>query len=624
MKPLLLKLFAIIFFLCILLLSSTELSLGQSGCEIIDFSTTIEVNKNKLIEERSYIIQINKKESDWISDIEIPYKEQDKLNILEASIIDLNGNIIRKLKKKEIISRNDISRGAFFEDSWVKEFKLKWNQYPYRIRYSYRKTQNKFIYVAHWHPIVYTNVPTQKASLKVILSKNYDVTINDSKELKHELSKEEESIIYYWEDKNRSEIRKESFSPPIQTLIPSVKIIPKQFSYEIKGSFDSWSSYGQWHEQLNTGLDILTTGEKQKTNKLIKGISDKKEIVKILYRYLQDNTRYINVAIDIGGLKPYPASYVCEKKYGDCKALTIYMKALLKYAGINSFYTLIYAGGNPVRINRETPAQQFNHVILNVPLEQDTLWLENTANHFPSNYLGTFTQDRYGLLVNGEDTRLVKTKPLKSNDVLEQNTYSFNLDINGKGNLAVSKKLKGKAFETYQYVRYELDEKEQKQHIEDDIPLNNCEIDTWKFRQEDREDRNLMLNADLKVENQIRKIGDMIVLKPLVNPYFDLEKPAKRKNPVRINYPINQNDSIIYNLPYTKQFKVEIPKNVDIDSEYGSYTEHFTKLNDQLIVSRNFQLYKGNFALDEYPDIYNFSEKIKESLKKSVIILNQL
>ena len=40
----------------------TKLSLGQSGCEIIDYSTTVEVKNNKLIEERSYIIQINKKE----------------------------------------------------------------------------------------------------------------------------------------------------------------------------------------------------------------------------------------------------------------------------------------------------------------------------------------------------------------------------------------------------------------------------------------------------------------------------------------------------------------------------------------------------------------------------------
>ncbi len=607
-----------------LLLCVCFISFGQAGCEIVDFSTIVEVKKNKLIEERTYIIQINNQDSDWITDIEIPYQEKDKLNILEASILDLNGETIRKLKKKEITTRNDISRGAFYQDNWVKEFSLKWNQYPYRIKYTYKKTQNRFLFVAYWLPLVNTHVPVQKASLKVILPKNCDVTINDSKELRHDRNETEENIIHSWEAKNRPAIQSESYSPPVQALVPSVKIIPKNFNYGIEGSFESWLSYGQWLEQLNAGLDILTERERIKVDKLIKGISDKRKIVKILYRYLQDNTRYINVAIDIGGLKPYPATYVCENKYGDCKALTIYMKALLKHAGINSFYTLINAGSNTVKINKETPSQQFNHVILNVPLGKDSLWLENTTSYSPYNYLGTFTQDRYGLMVNGANTRLVKTKPLKLNDVLVQNMYSFNLNIEGKGILHVSKKLKGEAFDTYQYVRYELNETEQKQYIEGDLPLSNCEIDTWKFHQEGREDKNLLLSIDLKVEDQVRKIGDMIVLKPLAIPYFDLEKPALRKNPVRINYPVNQNDSIIYNLSFTNQFKVEIPENVNIKSEYGSYTEHFTKTKDQLILIRNFQLNKGNYSLETYPDLFNFTEKIKKSIKKSVIILNQL
>jgi len=608
--------------LIFLLVSIFKISNAQSGCEIIDFSTTIKVQKNKLIEERSYTIQINKKDSDWITDIRIPYDANDKLDILEASIIDLKGRTLRKLKKKEIKSRNNISRGTFFEDSWLKEFELKWNQYPYRIKYKYRKTQNKFLFIAHWHPIVNTDVPVQKSSLRVILPSNYDVTIDHSKELSYKINEVDENRIHYWEAKNTATVQNESYSPPLQNLIASVKIIPKHFRYGIEGSFETWESFGYWVEQINADLDLLTAREKIKIDKLIKGISDKKEILNILYHYLQDNTRYINVAIDIGGLKPYPATYVCENKYGDCKALTIYMKALLKHANINSFYTLIHAGSNPVKINKKLPSQQFNHVVLTVPLGKDTLCIENTANHLPFNYLGTFTQNRYGLMVNGTSSKLIKTKALTPLDVLEQNTYTFNLNREGKGNLHVTKNLKGDAFETYQYVRFELDEKEQRRHIENDIPLTNCELQTWNFSQENRDSSSLILNADLNIESQLRKMGNMFVLKPISKPYFKLKKPAKRKNPFRVNYPINKTDSIIYKLPDLKQFKVEMPKSVSIESEYGSYTEHFIKSNNQLIVTRSFQLQNGNYSLETYSDLYNFIEEIKKSLKKSVIILN--
>jgi len=611
-------------FLIILLFITVKVSSGQTGCEIINYSSEIKVNKNKLIIQKSFIIQINDADSDWVSDIEIPYQEKDKLEILEASITDLMGETIRKLKKKEIIDRNDISRGAFFEDSWVKEFNLKWNQYPYRIKYKYRRTKNNFISITNWHPTIYTKIRTNKASLKITIPSDYRLRINDSKEFEYNLTEIEGKKIHYWESKDISPIKKEWFSPPLENLIPSVKIIPDEFNYDIQGSFESWVTYGEWLEQLNIDLDILTAKEKIKVNKLIEGLDDKKEIIRVLYHYMQDNTRYINVSIDIGGLKPYPASYVCENKYGDCKALTIYMKALLKHAGIASYYSIIYAGNNPIKVQREIPSHQFNHVILSIPLERDTIWLENTNKYAPFNYLGTSTQDRYALQVNSDKTKLIKTKALSENDVVVTNKYQFSLNTEGNGKLILSKNMKGRAFEYYQYIKNEYTEKDQKQEFEDDLPLKNYVIESWQFDQKNRDSLNLKLLMNISVKNQLRKIGDMIVLKPVREGLFDFEKPEDRENPIRINYPIVQKDSIVYDLAFINEFQAELPDNIDIQSEYGSYSESFSRVNNQLIVKRRFSLKKGQYSLDTYPDIYNFTKEIKDSQKKSVIILNQL
>ena len=442
---------------------------------ILDYKTVVKVEKGKLVQEKTIYIQINNKQADWISDIEISYGEDDKLEILEASILNKSGELVRSLKKKEIVTKSDISNGIFYENNFVQEFKLKWHEYPYFIRYSYRHTTDNFLYIARWYPILYKSVPVLRASLEVYIPKEMKVFMNSTDSIKHTVDSTIEGDKYTWTSSYTDQIKNQPFDLNIMERIPCVGIVPEQFKYSLDGSFKSWATYGLWQSQIIDGLDELTLSEQKMVDNMVTGITDKKEIIKRLYYYLQDNTRYINVAIDEGGMIPYPASYVCTNKYGDCKALTIYMKALLKYAEIPSYYTLVNAGVNAVKIEKDFPSQQFNHVILSIPLEKDTIWLENTSKYMPFNYLGTFTQNRYGLFINGNDSRLVKLPPLDMASVENKSTYQFLLDSDGNGSITLNKNLKGYAFEAYSYINKELDLNKQKDEILEDIYVKNIE-----------------------------------------------------------------------------------------------------------------------------------------------------
>lgn len=611
-------------YLILLLLLLPLTAFGQGGNQIIDFNTNIKAEKDQLIQEVSFLIQINDRQSDWISNIEIPYDEDDKLEILEASIINAQGVTVRKLKKKEITNRSHISNGTFYEDDLIKEFQLRWNEYPYRIKYRYRKTTAKFIYVARWFPVVYTSVPTLNASLKVELPHDYKANISFSDGLDYQSDTLENTYLHHWSAKMVAPLHKELYTPPFQELIPSVSIVPETFNYGLEGSFGTWAAYGNWQQQINEGLDILPYAEKQKVNSLTEGMDDPKEIVKTLYHYMQDNTRYINVAIDIGGLKPYPAAYVCSNKYGDCKALTIYMKALLRHAGIPSYYTKVYAGSTPARINKNFPSQQFNHVVLSIPLEGDTLWLENTANYLPYNYLGTFTQNRWALLVDGENSRLVKTPSFRLDEVMERDTYYFSLNQEGNGTVQITRDVKGKAFEEYKHAQYELQGNDLKHHIEKNISLNNYKTIKWNIIHPDRDEPGLQMDLALEVKNQFRKIGGMLVINPAPIPLPDLERPDARKTSVRISYPINRSDSLVYELPFIDNYQFEVPEDIGLETEYGRYTTSYARNNQQLTIIRNFQLFEGDYTLEEYSSLYSFIDSIKKSHQKSAVVFNPL
>lgn len=606
--------------ICFLLLSAV---MAQPGNELIDYHTIIKFEKGKLIEESTFLIQINNKEADWISDVEIHYSGE-TLDILEASIQDTNGNTHRTLKKKEISTRNAFSSIAFFQDSYVKEFKLKWNQYPYRIKYRYRRVAEEFLYVAKWYPVLHTQTPTRQASLTVQLPLDFAVNTDYSNAFTYYADSTDHSKTMRWEIKALSPVTEEAFSPALHERVPAVTLVPKVFTYGLRGSFASWADYGSWQFIMNEGLDKLPLTEQMVINQLIAGVTDKREIVKILYHHLQDHTRYINVSIDIGGLKPYPAAYVCANKYGDCKALTMYMKALLKHAGIEAYYTKVYADENPVRVNPELPSQQFNHVILCVPLDGDTLWLENTSNYLPYNYLGTFTQNRPALLV-GKESRLIKTPALRLEDVLEKTTASYVLNQEGEGTLAITQDLQGETFEFFKGLQHHQSEPEQQKAIEKRLWPKHYELINWKITQADRDLAQIHLQIALEVSNQLRKLGNMLVLSPNALALPRLEHPKNRSEIVRINYPVNQADSANYQLSFLQEYSSKLPKNVSIETKYGRYQEHYyAAANNQLSIARSFQLYAGEYPKEDYEAFYAFIESIREVQKKSAIIFNPL
>jgi transglutaminase-like putative cysteine protease len=594
---------------------------SQPGNVILDYETHIEVKPKELIIERSFLIQINEKSSNWIAEVEIHYNDEDKLEILEASILDANGNEQRKLKKKEFTDVSDRSRSTFYQDNLVKQFSLNWHQYPYQIRYSYRKVLKKYIYVADWTPLYYYGVPVVNSSLKIDIPADLNIRLDYDDVFKYSKVELNGFTRHQWEKTLTDKLVREELAPPPDELLPHVTAIPEKFIFSQEGSLESWSKYGEWVSRINEGMDELPADELERVKSMVSGVESTEEKVKILYHYLQDNTRYINVSIDEGGMVPYPASYVSENKYGDCKALTIYMKGLLKAAGIDSYYSLVYLDKMPSKVDPGLPGNQFNHVILSVPIEQDTLWLENTSGISPCNYLGTSTQNRYALLVDGIDSRLVKTPVLNMEEVLEETSYHYKLDNEGNGSLKIQMDLLGDAFEMIRGLEEYYNEDDQRKFLQSLMNIRKGELKNWDFDQINRDIPGINLEANFQVKEQFRTIGKSLVLKPIPIDIFELEKPGKRNYPIRLNYPVNKKDRLIYSISDLDQYNIRLPAKVELESDFGNYTLEYKKEGKDLIISRTLRLFRGEYDLDIYPDFYSFLESIQNSNRKSAIII---
>ena len=608
----------VIFFLGLTALGTIQSTLAQ----VLNYKTTVTIDDKGIKSTRKTIlIQVNNKQENWLSHVEITHNPKQDFSFNYARIIDPNGNVQGKIKKKDLRTRSDLSHQAFYQDDLITEFNLYWDQYPYQVEYSYTITEEEYLFAAWWTPLLYANVPTLESSLELGVPAGYKFQMDQTGNLVYKESTVENKKIYSWRSSLVKGMKQEMYSPKMRELIPMISIVPSRFKYGVSGRSDSWSSFGAWLNALNEGTDRLPYHEKVALENLVHGIPGKREIIKRLYYYLQDETRYVNVAIDVGGLKSYPASYVCENKYGDCKALTTYMKSMLQSVGIESYYTVINAGSHQAKINVDFPSQQFNHVILAVPLERDTVWLENTSNALPFNYLGTFTQNRYALAVNGEQSQLVKTPALLPAHVLLERNYKFQVSGAHSAQVDLSLALRGKEFEDARYFIADNDEKKQNAEVLNHINIKEFDLDEWKIFDFHRDSSVVQIMIRGQSPGIVREIGSFKVINPLKITLPGFEKPGERSLDLRISYPVNKLDKSIYDVSGLKLNAVQLPKGIHIEGPYGQYTTSYTRGNSTLTVQEKFTLLTNEIPINQYQEFYSFIDSIIAHKKRSAILL---
>jgi len=380
--------------------------------ELLFHKTFVEFTGNKVITEHYYDIRINEPEGASYGEVVMPYSDISKISAISAVILDRNGRKVRTIRKSEMTDRSAISSISFYEDEYYKEFNAKHNVYPYRVVYSYTSVEKEFITLVNWVPVLDPEVPTLDAELVVEVPAETQIRYGGREIVDPAVVENGPTTTYTWKASYEQQNEDNILTPHFTEMYPWLRVIPVEFSFDKPGSSSSWTEFGDWVCDINEGMDELPEAEKMKIDRVIVGDTDDLEKIRKLYRRLQDETRYVSISFETGGYKPYPASYVAEKKYGDCKALTNYFKSVLAYSGIDSYYTLVYAGEKHLAVDTSMVCPQFNHAILMVPVNGDTLWLDCTTKR-PFGNIGSSIQDRLALATKRGKSRFVWIPPMQ-------------------------------------------------------------------------------------------------------------------------------------------------------------------------------------------------------------------
>ncbi|MBN8809397.1 MAG: DUF3857 domain-containing protein [Sphingomonas sp.] len=95
---------------------------------------------------------------------------------------------------------------------------------------------------------------------------------------------------------------------------------------------------------------------------------------------VQDKIRYLAVGMDGGNYVPQKPARTWEIRYGDCKAKTVLLLALLRAMEIDAEPVLAAVGTGDFVPERLPSAAAFNHVFVKATIDGQTLWLDGTGS----------------------------------------------------------------------------------------------------------------------------------------------------------------------------------------------------------------------------------------------------
>lgn len=335
------------------------------------------------------------------------------LDEAEIKVYDGNGRRIGRYTKKDMTT---VATGeGLIEDGYVTYYKISATTYPVTIELNYVQKFKGTLNVPDYrfiHPkeSILSSSFTAKVPAGINLrykpfNTNLQPVVTDNGKYKE----------YKWAVKDLIPLEYEEGSVSARNRYPHIALVAEQFShYGFRGDLSSWKSFGAWINDLYKGLDELPADRQEFYRNLVKDIPEEREKIKKIYEYMQQNFRYVSIQLGIGGLRPFSAKFTDQKKYGDCKGLSNFMKAALKAVGIRSHVAIINAMYNEAPVDPDFPANNFNHVILCVPRQEDSIWLECTSSTASFGELGTFTENRNALLITEEGGVLVPTPRSRS------------------------------------------------------------------------------------------------------------------------------------------------------------------------------------------------------------------
>ena len=611
----------------LLLLLPASLFAQEVGAEILNLKETFDL---KSVANGTYTvnakIQVNKESGNSEGRIVIVTDSDRSLSSFSATITSPSGT--RKIKKSDLESRALARELA--DDVYLYYYQPN-VPFPYTIEYEYS------IYYKRGVSTFPTFIPVRSEDVKLVKGEYViDVPagfgIQYSSPLEVKLDKSGVRDVYTWKVENYEGFTDESYMPRIFTVVPYVYASPINFMYsKVEGKQGDWKEIGKWLYELQKDTWDLSAADVEKVRSLVKDCSTQYEKIKVLYDYLRLNTRYESIQLGIGGYKPFECSKVIRTGFGDCKALSNYMKAMLHVIGIESDYYIVHTDKPDLEKNYASVGQM-NHAMLAVPITDegvmkgDTIWMECTNPNIPLGYRHDNIAGHQVVLIKEDGGVLTRCGAYPDSLSMMRNDVKVMVSSTGDAQVSVHQS----AYLDFSESLISLpqrDPKDQSRFFAREIIVSSNEPKIIKmennFNDYPKYGRAFVpcAKTDFSFEcrNYAESNGDRLFIPLTPLKYgFSVDR-GDRKNPVHVSSSVSYLDSIVIVVPPTYEIE-SLPKAVNVDCQWADFSSTIQAEGSVITVILSVKTRKGDYPKESYAKFRTAARKYNNMCKAKIVL----
>lgn len=594
------------------------------------YNITIEDKKLKIIQDNQYESMILTENGIANNTESFSYSDLIKLKNYEAYSVITENAKEKKIKVTQTTEKQLQESSVFFND--VKERVLTFPSLTAGSKkvFSY---QTEFMDPYLLHKFIFgNNIPIQNSSIEIKTDKEINIgykIFNDPKnEIVFSKTEKKGKWIYKWTLKNILPLKFEANSPGFLYIVPHINIYITDYTIdskviEVLGNenklFDYYSGFVKnLNQKEHTDLKNLAL-------ELTKNETNDSDKIKNIFYWVKNNIKYIAFENGYEGFIPREASFVLERKFGDCKDMASIISSMATHAGVKNV-NIAWIGTRTIPYSYSelaTPSVD-NHMIAVFKEGPEYVFLDATDKETKYGIPTAFIQGKEAMLSENGTYKIIKVPivPPEKNEIKEEIQLTIlNNKLVGKGKMMMHGFNRSHTLasigDASNKTRFEM--------IKEIVLKGNNKFNLKEYSEENLQDRDkpygIAFNFDL--ENYIVKVDKEIYINLFLDKIYDkMSIEKERISKYEFEYLTYFNTKYELEIPQNCTVKY-LPKNFTLDNELLKADFVYEMQNNT--VTLNIQLKLKKILLDTIDfKLWNETiKKIKSNYTETLILLEK-